>query len=36
MMSERLGMTPTTAIRTRAVDTPLPPGDEELLATLVD
>ncbi len=29
-------MTPTTAIRTRAVDTPLPPGDEELLATLVD
>ena len=29
-------MTPTTASRTRAVDTPLPPGDEELLATLVD
>ena len=29
-------MTPTTALRTRAVDTPLPPGDEELLATLVD
>jgi len=32
----RLGMTPTTAFRPRAVDTPLPPGDEELLATLVD
>ena len=29
-------MTPTTAFRPRAVDTPLPPGDEELLATLVD
>ena len=29
-------MTPTTAFRTRAVDTPLSPGDEELLATLVE
>ena len=29
-------MTPTTASRTRALDAPLPPGDEELLATLVD
>jgi serine/threonine-protein kinase len=29
-------MTPITAFRTRAVDTPLPPGDEELLATLVE
>jgi serine/threonine-protein kinase len=29
-------MTPTTAFRIRAVDTPLPPDDEELLATLVD
>jgi serine/threonine-protein kinase len=35
-MSERIGMTPTTAFRTRAVDTPLPPGDEELLATLIE
>jgi hypothetical protein len=35
-MTERLGMTPTTAFRIRAVDTPLPPDDEELLATLVD
>ena len=29
-------MTPITASRIRAVDTPLPPHDEELLATLVD
>ena len=29
-------MTPTTAFRTRAVDIPLSPGDEELLATLVE
>ncbi len=29
-------MTPTTAYRIRAIDTPLPPGDEELLATLVE
>ena len=29
-------MTPITASRTRAVDTPLPQHDEELLATLVD
>jgi hypothetical protein len=35
-MTQRLGMTPTTAFRTRAVDTPLSPGDEELLATLVE
>ncbi len=35
-MTQRHGMTPTTAFRTRAVDTPLSPGDEELLATLVE
>ena len=35
-MTERLAMTPITASRIRAVDTPLPPHDEELLATLVD
>ena len=29
-------MTPTTAFRTRAVDTPLSPENEELLATLVE
>ncbi len=29
-------MTPTTALRTRAVDTPLSADDEELLATLVE
>jgi len=35
-MTQRHGMTPTTAFRTRAVDTPLSVDDEELLATLVE
>jgi hypothetical protein len=35
-MAQRHGMTPTTAFRTRAVDTLLSADDEELLATLVE